>query len=208
MIQADLSSPSLSDRLAVAVVMRREPVTGAMSRWQSERWLLADVLSGERLEQLAPPARPGPLPLEAFAGAAGDAGASHWLYPGLEVELHRDDVEGYRLNLESPRPCFWVMWRPDEARLPDGDAAPLPLIVTLSYQDAGRWLDAQEQVEQVPAPAEVVAWLARFVEAHHRPEPRRRQRPASFQPLADRFGNPASISTGARRGRGGQGHDG
>ena len=72
--------------------MRREPVTGAMSRWQSERWLLADVLSGERLEQLASPARPGPLPLEVFAGAAGDAGASHWLYPGLEVELHRDDV--------------------------------------------------------------------------------------------------------------------
>ncbi len=197
------------NRIEVAVVMRREPVTGPMSRWQSWRWLLADVLSGETLAQLQPlPDPPGPLPLEALAGGEGGEGASHWLYHGLGVELHRDDAEGYRLNLESPQPCFWVMWRPDEVQLLNGEAAPLPLIVTLSYQDAGRWLDAQERVEQVTPPAEVVASLARHDEAHLRPEPRRRQRPASFQPLSDRFGNPVSISTGARRGRGGQGHDG
>ena len=195
------------NRVEVAVVMRREPVSGPMSRWQSWRWVLADVLSGEALLSLDAqdlPAAAGPLPLESAAGASGASDqASHWLYPGLALELHPDDLEGYYLNLSSPQPCCWVMWRPDEAVLPDGSPAPLPQIATLSYHDAGRWLDAQERVEQVPAPAAVVAWLAAYVESRYQPEPKRRQRPASFQSLADRFGNPVSISTGDRRGRGG-----
>lgn len=193
------------NRVEVAVVMRREPVSGPMSRWQSWRWVLADVLAGASLEALKLPATAaGPLPLEP-ATAEPDAPdqVSHWLYPGLALELHPDDLEGYYLNLSSPQPCCWVMWRPDEALLPDGSPAPLPLIATLSYHDAGRWLDAQERVDQVPAPAAVVAWLAAYVEARYRPEPKRRQRPASFQSLADRFGNPVSISTGERRRRGG-----
>ncbi len=77
-----------------------------------------------------------------------------------------------------------------------------PLVVTLSYNEAGRWLDAQENVEQVPAPPEVVEWLRTWVDEHHVAEPRRRQRPQSFKPLTDRFGNAASVSTEKKRGRG------
>ena len=71
----------------------------------------------------------------------------------------------------------------------------VPTIVTLSYHDAGRWLDAQENVEQVPAPAEVVEWLQAFVNDHHVLEVKRRQRPESFKPLQDRFGVAARVST-------------
>jgi len=74
--------------------------------------------------------------------------------------------------------------------------------VTLSYHDAGRWLDAQETVEQVPAPPEVVEWLRTWVDEHYEAEPRRRQRPQSFKPLVDRFGNAASVTTEKKRGRG------
>ena len=66
--------------------------------------------------------------------------------------------------------------------------------------DAGRWLDAQETVEQVPAPAAVIEWLQTFVDQHREAEPRLRRRPESFRPLTDRFGNPALISTGKSRG--------
>ena len=45
------------NRVEVAVVMRREPVSGPMSRWQSWRWVLADVLSGDALEALELPVR-------------------------------------------------------------------------------------------------------------------------------------------------------
>ena len=80
------------------------------------------------------------------------------------------------------------------------------MIVSLSYHDAGRWLDAQETVEQVPAPADVIDWMREFAEAHHTPEPKRRQRPQSFQGLQDRFGNPAAVSTEKKFGGGG-GHE-
>jgi hypothetical protein len=54
-------------------------------------------------------------------------------------------------------------------------------LVTVSYHEAGRCLDAQERVDNVPLPAEVVAWLEAFVAEHYRPEPKQRRRPASFK---------------------------
>ncbi|MCY1374699.1 hypothetical protein D9M69_620590 [compost metagenome] len=79
---------------------------------------------------------------------------------------------------------------------------PRPVVVTLSYYEAGRWLDAQETVEQVPAPAEVVDWVRAFVDEHYVVEPKRRRRPESFRSLVDRFGNAASVTTEKKRGRG------
>ena len=130
-----------------------------------------------------------------------------WLFPGFAVELFRDDAEGYHLNLASPAPCWFVMWRMDEDT---GTNTPLarPVAVSLSYHDAGRWLDAQESVEQVPAAPEVLEGLRAFVDAHYQPEPKRRKRPDSFRSLQDRFGNPASVSTEKMRGGGGGGSAG
>ena len=54
----------------------------------------------------------------------------------------------------------------------------------------------------MPAPPEVVAWMKDFADAHYGPEPRRRKRPESFRRLEDRFGNPASVSTGKKYGGG------
>jgi hypothetical protein len=80
-----------------------------------------------------------------------------------------------------------------------------PVAVSVSYHDAGRWLDAQENCEQVPAPGEIVEWMQAFVAEHYVPEPRRRTRPESFKRLEDRFGNPASITTEKKFG-GGEGN--
>lgn len=202
-----MSAPSTlngqSPHIEVGVIMRRERVNGPMSRWQSFRWVLADVIP-----QSDWPVTPaldntrGPIPVE--VDGPSDEDASHWFYPGFKVSLYRDDVEGYRLNMDSPRPCFWVMWRLDN-ELSD-DTMPQPEIVTLSYHDAGRWLDAQERVDQVPAPVWVQQWLVSFIEQHYVPEPKRRKTPSSVQALADRFGNPARITT--EKIRGGSGHGG
>ena len=166
--------------VAVAVVMRRERIDNA---WQPWRWALADV-----------------VPHEAGFGnrprlLIKDEREERWLHPGFMVELFFGDAEGYYLNVSTQQPCFWVVWRmEEEAALADEPVA-VPQIVTLSYHDAGRWLDAQETVEQVPAPPDVVQWLQHFVDKHHVLEARRRQRPQSFKPLVDRFGSPARVST-------------
>ncbi|MFN3376158.1 MAG: DUF3305 domain-containing protein [Burkholderiaceae bacterium] len=165
----------------VAVVMRCERIT---NRWQPWRWVLAEVVPHE------PAFGTEPRKLRE------DASGMSWLFPDFEVALFRDEAEGYWLNLESPAPCWFVLWRLDEVQEPDAIPLARPVAVSLSYHEAGRWLDAQETVEQVPAPKPVLDTLRAFVAEHYVPEPRRRKRPDSFQPLQDRFGNPASVSTG------------
>lgn len=192
---------SQTPRLAVRVLMRRERVPGPMARWQPWRWVLAGVLPAA--DPAVAGVNPGSVthpPVPPLARQCVEHSADHslWLHSGLAVTLHRDDVEGYHLNASAGQPCFWVMWRMEEV---DGEDEPvaMPQIVTLSYHDAGRWLDAQETVERVDAPPEVLMWLQAFIDAHYQPEPKRRRRPDSFRPLTDRFGNPVSISTDKTR---------
>ena len=188
---------SQTPRLAVSVLMRRERVPGPMARWQPWRWVLADVLlrhSPEETATLPPDEQHLPQAVQPIDGPSLD-GSTHWLFPRFRVTLFRDDAEGYFLNLSSPSPCFWVVWRPDEAQLVDGEPLAVPQTVTLSYHDAGRWLDAQEHVEQVAATDDALDWLRAFVDATYQPEPKRRRRPDSFKPLTARFGQPVRIST-------------
>ena len=180
-----MQSPDNGDAVArptitVAVVMQRDRID---NRWQPWRWTLADVVPhedgfGEQPRLLLK-----------------DADVERWLHPGFKVELFLGDAEGYYLNVTTLQPCFWVVWRLEEEAALAEEPIAVPQVVTLSYHDAGRWLDAQETVEQVPAPAGVVDWMRQFVEQHHVLEAKRRQRPQSFQSLQDRFGNPARVST-------------
>lgn len=105
-----------------------------------------------------------------------DGQVARTLHPGLEVRLHRDEGEGYHLNLTSGAPAWFVMWRIDD----EDPSRAWPELVTLSYNEAGRLLDAQERVDTLPLPEAVRAWLQDFTEQHYRPEPKQRKRPASF----------------------------
>lgn len=176
--------------LEVAVVMRRERLHGPSSHWQPWRWTLEAVMPDE------PGFGSAPRLLQQ------DDEVQRWLHPGFKVELFRDDTDGYRLNATTPAPGWFVLWRLEEEASVAAEPIARPVVVTLSYSEAGRWLDAQETVEQVPAPPEVVEWLRTWVDEHYEAEPRRRQRPQSFKPLVDRFGNAASVSTEKKRGRG------
>lgn len=183
--------PLMSSRpfIDVAVIMRRERVQGNMAKWQTWRWVLDDVSPQE----------------ESFGSnpkclREGDDGAL-WLFPNFRVELYPDDAEGYLLNVTSPNPCFFVMWRMEEEASLSSELVAKPERVSLSYHDAGRWLDAQETIEQVPAAPDVVEWVREFAKQHFTPEIKRRQRPQSFQALTDRFGQPAKVTTSDRSGR-------
>jgi hypothetical protein len=174
--------------IEVAVIMRRERID---NRWQSWRWVLADVVPQE--------AGFGTQPRMLFK----DDNEERWLHPGYTVELFRDDAEGYYLNITTPAPCWFVLWRMEEEPGLGDEPMPRPTMVSLSYHDAGRWLDAQETVEQVPAPPQVIEWMRAFADEHYVIEPKKRKRPDSFKPLQDRFGNPASVSTEKKFGGGG-----
>ena len=154
-------------RLHVAVLIEEQRHPNA---WEAWRFRVDDVVPDEGLFGSAP-------------RVLRDDGRNVLrLHPGLEVALHRDEAEGYYLNLSSGAPVWFVMWRTDEA---DPSRA-WPEIVTLSYNEAGRLLDAQERVDNVPLGGEAMAWLQGYTDEHYKPEPKKRSRPPSFRAPGER----------------------
>ncbi len=160
---------SSSDRpaLQLAVVIEREKNP---NRWEDWRFRIAEVLPDAGGFGTAP------------RRLRDDGRLARWLHPGFRLELFRDEAEGYYLNLSSGAPVWFVMWRIDDA----DPANAWPEIVSLSYNEAGRWLDAQERVDNLPLPTDVVSWLQAWTDVHYVPEAKQRRRPASFQRPEDR----------------------
>jgi hypothetical protein len=104
-----------------------------------------------------------------------DCSASRCLSPD-SVTLFPDEAEGYYLNASSEVPSVFVSIRSDEA---GGD--PYPFQATLSYNEAARWMDGGEKVERAPLWPELAGWMGAWVEENYRPEPKKRQRPRSFE---------------------------
>ncbi|MDT7838689.1 DUF3305 domain-containing protein [Aquabacterium sp. OR-4] len=170
------SRPSL--RVAVLIEREHQP-----NRWEDWRHRIAEVLLDE--------GQFDGVNTASHAGADGSLGArpdrarllrddgktAQFLHLGLDLALYADEGEGYYLNLSSGNPVWFVMWRCDEA---DPSRA-WPEAVSVSYNEAGRWLDAQERVDNLPLPAAVRDWLQAYADQHYRPEPKQRKRPASFR---------------------------
>jgi hypothetical protein len=79
------------------------------------------------------------------------------------------------------------MWRWENGRAE-------PRIATVSYGEAARMMDAGEQVDNVPMPADVYEWVAPFVNEHYKPEPRkkvRRNDPFADDPAAQESSPPS-----------------
>jgi Protein of unknown function (DUF3305) len=93
----------------------------------------------------------------------------------LELWVHRDEGEGYYLNLESPEPSIFVKWRVKESEAGE-NGEPEAIAISLSYNEAGRWLDAGEPVDRVLMPDEMLPWLAEFTQLHYEPEGKKKKR--------------------------------
>jgi hypothetical protein len=76
---------------------------------------------------------------------------------------------------------------------PGDDAEPRarPLIVTVSYNEAARFLDAGEQVDAVPMPAALLAAMESFVAKHYRPEPKKKAKRNELYEGEERHGGAA-----------------
>jgi hypothetical protein len=150
----------------LSIVMERIAVE---SRWQREKWQLAGVL----------PAFDAPAPV-VWVDRTGLKQVRH---PGFAVELFKDEAEGYFLNVVAPEPRVFVLWRMDEAT---NEAA--PKFVTVSYNEAARWMDAQETVESVAMPPDLLDAIRAWVEANYQPpEKKQRIRPKSFESREGRY---------------------
>lgn len=156
----------------VDVLMERIPLH---SRWASERWQPAAV-------EIAP-APAGPVSCANRIPGSHPciaAGENRWRCRGFEIELHPTEAEGYFLNITAPDPRIFVMWRMfDDAAMPPAR----PVLLTVSYNQAGRFMDGGEQVDGVPMIGAIADWMRPFIAAHYKPEPRRKVR--RNDPLGD-----------------------
>ncbi len=165
----------LKKTFRVAVVMERVAIA---NRWQSYQWQVAGVIADLNSEGVADQA--------ARTIVRHDDNLQR-LYPGFEISLHRDEAEGYYLNLISGEPRIYVMWRLDENRSSAEDEAQ-PQLATLSYNEAARLMDAQEKVDSVALLPELLPWLESFVHEHYKPEVKKpRIRPQSFVSKEGRY---------------------
>ena len=145
-------------RFPLAVILQR---TTLVNRWVSERWEPIDVVSESELSPSLP------------IMVGDDATGTRWRFGGHSFELHASEAEGYHLNITSPDPKVFVMWRMADAGV---QPAAFPVIVTVSYNQAARMLDGGEQVDAVPMLAEIMAWMKPFVAEHYKPEVRKKVR--------------------------------
>ena len=167
MTDADASPATARPSLRVAVVMERE---AAPNRWEDWRFMIAEVVADE--------AAFGSMPRV----LRDDGKRCRTLFPGFTLELHADQADGYYLNLSSGAPVWFVVWRSDD----EDPSRAWPETVSVSYTEAGRWLDAQEHVDNVPLQSDLVDWLQAYTDEHYRPEPKKRRRPQSFVAPAER----------------------
>ena len=149
----------------LAVIMQRR---NARSRWAGVIWEPVSVLESAEA--------PGAARL-----LVRQDDYEQWLHPGFELAIHRDETEGYYMNVSSGSPRIFVAWRME------GDAA-LPLEITASYDEGGRWMDGGNSVDSVAMPDAIFAWVGDYVEKNYRPEPKKRIKPRSFVHPKDRVG--------------------
>ena len=143
---------------SIAVIMER---CALANRWQAQTWEAIGIV-------------PDPGDAATPRGLLQGDGRAQWLHGGFELELHRDEAENYYLNLSAPRPCVFITWRME------GNLA-VPKFVTVSYGEAARFMDANEQVDTAPMPRDMCDWLGEFVNTNYKPEPKKRSRPPSFK---------------------------
>jgi len=141
----------------LAVIMERVRLD---DEWATERW---------EAKSIVPDAT---FPESAERVILDDGRTMQVLFPGVALRLVAVEAEGYLLNLTSPEPRIFVLWREEE-----GIARPERL--TVSYNEGTRWADSDENVDSVPVPPDLIPWIAEFAAAHYRPEPKKKPRYAS-----------------------------
>ena len=141
----------------LAVIMERVRLN---HRWATEKWETKGVV-----RDLDPPGRE-----ERVIVSREDT--TQILFRGIPLRLERYEAEGYYLNITSPQPKLFVLWRMN-------DEIARPVLLTVSYNEGTRWADSGENVDGVALPVDLLPWMAEFAAEHYRPEPKKKPRYAS-----------------------------
>ena len=138
----------LPRQMTATVILRATP---SSSRWIDQVWDAVGVVVGDhRLDD-----------------EQAEEGLHY--FGGLTLELFVDEAESYYHNLMSPKPSCYIIARTDDVDAAPDDM-PIPVFVTLSFDQAHAYLEGDDQVFAVPIPPELYRWTEAFVLQYYAPE--------------------------------------
>jgi Protein of unknown function (DUF3305) len=141
-----------TEEITVGVVVERHVVDHPWRKW---RWRAVEIVPGL-------PGGPGWRLLVRADGWARYAAA------GVMLQLHRKETEDYQYALSARPAQLYVVLRA-------GDTTPVPFqpfLVTASPWEAQAYQEpGDDQVDAVPMPPAVAAWVEAFVARHHVEQP-------------------------------------
>ena len=114
----------------------------------------------------------GLLPAQASKGferttLRDDGTLSQYSWRGYDVALYWNDIESYHFNLEGESP--WIFVIGEYADVEDESGEIVPLLVTLSYDEAASYMETDSLVFNLPIVGEIQLWVERYVLDHYRP---------------------------------------
>lgn len=141
--------------LPVGIVVERRP---SDHPWEDYTWHVVGVIVGARED-----AGEG----DTWHEVSRDGDTVRYFAGTATIEMFRREAEAYQVNLNNRTPVVYVVLRDDE------DARqPLTVhLATVSAFEAQDYLDSGDEiVDTVAMPDPLKAWVARFVDAHHKEE--------------------------------------
>lgn len=148
----------LPTHMPVCVIMQAQVST---SPWAEEIWsALAVTVSAQTEDQSI-------LPREILQ----HQDKRHVLYPGFQLTLYKDECESYYHNLMSPQPGCFVIADSDNQQ-----GCPIPLMVSMSFDEAHAYLEGDADIFAVPIPPELYKWTEQFVLQNYFPEQRKKRK--------------------------------
>ncbi len=134
-----------------------------LNSWSVQQWDLATILSDAD----------GPDSLEGPIRIQESKNKSLFLWKGLKIKLFLDAAEGYWYNLLSDVPYGFLVCDPDTT---DDTEPPIPMIITISQDEAGAHMETDNLVLSAPLPSDIVASAEKFVVNHYVPQEKKKRK--------------------------------
>ena len=153
-------SNPLTNNFPVSIVMQHRVIENNV--WIADQWEVEAVVAGGN-------ENPGDIP-ERTISRMGE-GEEKYIWENYQITLFPDEAESYYFNIISDTPFVFVVCRDEEE---DGEL--IPFKVSVNYDEASSFLELEEQVFQVPMPAEIYRWVEAFVVNNYVPVKRKKRK--------------------------------
>ncbi len=179
------AGPQAYEKMDVGIVIERRDID---SRWQDYSYQPVAAFPG------APPKDAYEEWIELRSGE----GWTHFHAATMPIELFRTDTEAYKVNLSNVAPYVYIVLSPGEEA--DDPEMVVHLVTVDPYEAEAYTEDTEQLVEGVPMQPEIVAWVKRFCDTHHKDVPFKKRKRKSYDPRKGDFqqGRRVGKATGGR----------